>query len=291
LVVVGLGACAPAIPGSGAAPGDPTSSARDGGAVAPASAGGPTREPAAAAPSGPAAIPRANVPRSDAGADVPPADAGADVPRGDAAADVPRSDAGADVSPADAAMNEAAPEAPRSRLPRAGDVVIDELLVDPTGNDLGHEWIEIANVTSDGLDLATLHVSDGDTDVAIDAGLLPPGARLVLGQSLDRAHNGDVPVDRVYGTRLALNNGADRIALCLDACAGGLELDAFAWTMAWGEAYVGHAIVVSTATGATCPATEPYGTGGNFGSPGRPNPPCPTSTSTPTSTPMDAGAD
>ena len=34
----------------------------------------------------------------------------------------------------------------------------------------------------------------------------------------------------------------------------------------------GHAVVVGT--GLSCPAADAYGTGGNFGTPGRSNPPC-----------------
>jgi hypothetical protein len=192
-------------------------------------------------------------------------------------------DAGAEVGPADAhldagppgdAVPESAPDAPSARPPRAGEVRIVEVLVDPDGNDLGHEWFEIVNLTGEALSLADLHVADGATDVALGAGVLGPGARLVLGQSLDRAHNGDAPVDASYGTKLALNNDADRITICVGVCAAGVVVDAFEWTEAWGAAFVGHAIVVEPATGATCPATEPYGTGGNFGTPGAPNLPC-----------------
>jgi Lamin Tail Domain len=238
-----------------------------------------------------------DVSRGDAAGDASRGDAAGDVSRGDAALTLSRPDASADVSRGDAALEvgeadapsvadlaprETASEAtPGARAPRAGEVVIDEVLVDPAGNDLGHEWLEIVNVTGETLELATLHLSDDVTEVAIDAGLLAPGARLVLGQSADHAHNGDAPVDLAYGTRLSLNNGAERIALCLGACADGLEFDAFAWTVAWGDAYIGHAIIRSA--GATCAAQDAYGTGGNFGTPGRPNPPCPP--------PLDGGVD
>ncbi len=167
------------------------------------------------------------------------------------------------------------PEVPGARTPRPGEIVIDELLVDPAGNDLGHEWIEIANVAREALDLAALRVSDGTSEVAVDAGVLAAGGLLVLGQSIDRAHNGDAPVDLAYGTKLSLNNGADRIAICVGPCADGVALDAVAWTTPWGDAYVGHAVVVERG-GATCPAPEMYGADGNFGSPGAVNPPCPT---------------
>jgi hypothetical protein len=181
--------------------------------------------------------------------------------------------ASSDARPTADARPDAGEVSPGARAPRPGEIVIDELLVDPAGNDLGHEWIEIANVSGEPLDLATLHLSDGETDVALSAGALPSGGLLVLGQSTDRAHNGDAPVDVAYGTRLMLRNGAGRVAICLGACAGGVTLDELDWQLAWGDAYAGHAVVVERG-GVTCPAGEPYGTGGNFGTPGAANPRC-----------------
>jgi hypothetical protein len=213
-----------------------------------------------------------------------PGDAASDRPRdvasggGDARSDLGAlKEAGVDGArevaldvPSEAAVERA------GRAPRAGELAITELLVDPAGNDLGHEWVEIANLTDDALDLATLRLADDATEFPFDAGILGPRALLVLGQSADRAHNGDAPVDRAYGTRLAFNNGADRLSLCAGPCAGGVVLASFAWTTAsFGAAYAGRAVIV-TAAGATCPATEPYGSGADLGTPGRPNPPCAT---------------
>jgi hypothetical protein len=221
------------------------------------------------------------VPRADA----PPLAA---APPGDAAAERPR-DGGGDARVDLVAMKEAGTDGPREaggdlpgessvpdvrvgRAPRVGELAITELLVDPAGNDLGHEWVEIANLTDDVLDLATLRLADDATEFPFDAGVLAPRALLVLGQSTDRAHNGDAPVDRAYGTRLAFNNGADRLTLCAGPCAEGVVLASFAWT-SLGAAYAGRAVIV-TASGATCPASEPYGSGADLGTPGRPNPPC-----------------
>ncbi|HEX4406027.1 MAG TPA: lamin tail domain-containing protein [Polyangia bacterium] len=243
------GACVPAVPHGGARPVDEG----DDGATA-------------ASPDEPTFPASPSVPRSDAGS-AGSYDAASTHPDGGPDAPTPTRDA----ARADAA--DAATDTPSARAPRIGEISIDELLVDPAGDDLGHEWIEIANVANEPLDLTTLHMSDGTTDVAIDAGVLPAGALLVLGQSTDRAHNGDAPVDLAYGTRLSLNNGGDRVAICLGPCASGLTLDTVAWTAAWGADYVGHAVIV--APGATCPAEQPYGADGNFGSPGGANPPCP----------------
>jgi hypothetical protein len=207
-------------------------------------------------------------------------DAPAIEPRPDSSTAETRPDA-ADERRADAvaeATVEAPPEvaaAPAARAPRAGELRIVEVMVDPDGNDLGHEWFEILNVAGEALSLADLHVADAATDVAVPAGVLAAGARLVLGQSLDRAHNGDAPVEVSYGTKLALNNDADRIAVCLGPCGDGVLLDDFPWSAPFGAAYAGHAVVIDYRTAANCPATEPYGAGGNFGTPGGPDPICP----------------
>jgi hypothetical protein len=259
----GAAACVPSVPSAGKLPPatsneppDPAPGSADptfGDATGGVPGGPPARGPGAGGPPGSSSGGAGA--RADGGAAGRPGDGGA---------------ASADASGGHAAAS----DVPRARAPRPGELVIDELLVDPAGNDLGHEWLEIANVASEALDLSALRVSDEATEVAVDAGVLGAGGFLVLGQSLDRAHNGDAPVDLAYGTKLSLNNGADRIAICDGPCAGGVTLDAVAWTAPWGDAFIGHAVVVER-TGATCPAEEPYGAGGNFGSPGHANPPCP----------------
>ena len=83
-------------------------------------------------------------------------------------------------------------------------------------------------------------------------------------------------IGRTTGTRPSISRAAPSSSsttatiasrFCLGPCADGLMLDAVTWTAAWGDAYVGHAVVIERG-GATCPAAEPYGTSGNFGSPG-----------------------
>jgi hypothetical protein len=268
--VIGTAACVPTLPGVGQVP--PTS--EDASPIAtPGSSDPPPWDPTFGSPvSGPSrAAPTSGTAHEDAASVGPSGDPRAD---GGAPDRAQTSDATSDMGSARASDATEARETPGARPPRAGELVIDELLVDPAGNDLGHEWIELANLANEPLALGTLYVSDGATEVAVDAGVLAAGGLLVLGQSVDRAHNGDAPVALAYGTKLALNNGADRVALCLGSCAGGPTLDAVAWMAAWGEAYAGHAVVIER-DGTTCPATEPYGSAGNFGSPGRTNPPCP----------------
>jgi hypothetical protein len=185
----------------------------------------------------------------------PPARGGA---AADATIDAPR-DASADVS--------------RTRMPRPGEVAIDELLVNPTGDDLGREWIELANRGSEPLDLSQLHLATASIDVAVAAGTIAPGALLLLGQSSDPTKNGGAPVAVPYGTKLILLNANGQLSICLGACASGVAIDAVSWG-ALGDDQTGHALIVDPATGALCTAATPFGTGGSFGTPGAPNPPC-----------------
>ncbi|HVV53621.1 MAG TPA: lamin tail domain-containing protein, partial [Polyangia bacterium] len=179
-----------------------------------------------------------------------------------------RPDAGRDAAAADRA-----PDAPVVPAPGPDELVIDEVLVNPAGDDLGREWIELASLADGPRDLSQLHLATATVDVAAPAGTLGPGALLVLGQSSDPAQNGGAPVDVAYGTLLLLVNADGRLSLCLGPCATGLVLD----TVTWGslpDADAGHALIVDPVTGASCAAEAPFGTGGGYGSPGAPNPPC-----------------
>lgn len=216
--------------------------------VGPGSGGGAGRMTDAGVPETP------KLPSPDA-ARASPGDA-ADAPGGDAAS---RPDARSDAPPA--------------RTPRIGELVIDEVLVNPAGDDLGREWIELANLSAEWLDLSGLHLANASVDVAVAGGSIAPGGLRVLGQSADPSKNGGAPVDAAYGTKLILNNADGRVSICVGPCASGLALDTVSWGTL-GDAYTGHALVVDPATQAICAAVAPFGTGASFGTPGEPNPPC-----------------
>ena len=187
-----------------------------------------------------------------------------------------RRDAGADAAfgtLADASPSDAPPDHPVARAPRAGEIVIDELLVNPTGDDLGREWIEISSLAAEPLDLSQLHLATASTDVAVVAGTIAAGALLLLGQSSDPSKNGGAPVAVAYGTKLILVNANGQLSLCVGACATGLVIDEITWG-ALDDGYTGHALVVDPAGRTFCPSGAPFGTGGSFGTPGLPNPPC-----------------
>ena len=256
LVVVSSGACGPepivARPGDSApTPARPVGSP-DGGSqpVLPAGAETPT--------------PAREVPTPDGGTGCAlPADAGTTVDAAAPREEVPTPDAAAADTVA----------VPVARVPRAGDIAIVEVLVNPSGQDVGREWIEIVSLAAEPLDLAALHIADAAVDVAAPVALLVPGGRVVLGQSADAATNGGAPVNAAYGTRLALNNDGEELSLCLGPCADAVVLDRATWGDL-GAAYDGHALVLDRAAVTTCAAEQPFGTAGDFGTPGAPGASC-----------------
>jgi len=196
---------------------------------------------------------------------------------------------GASGGGAGGASGGAGPPGTSGLAPAPGDLRIVELLVNPAGTDTGREWIEIANVSSHALDLASVHVADAANDAALDfaalAGAsptLPAGGRAVLIQSADASKNGGVTLAAggsgilggAFGTRVSLNNDTDTITLCAGPCrAGGVTLDEVTWTDL-GADYDGHALSID-GTGRRCPAADPFGDAGSFGTPGASNPTCP----------------
>jgi hypothetical protein len=190
---------------------------------------------------------------------------------------LPYPDAGADRAPgaiADASLLDVAPDRPLARAPRVGEIVIDEALVNPTGDDLGREWVEITSLAAEPLDLSQLHLATASTDVAVMAGTIAAGALLLLGQSSDPSKNGGAPVAVAYGTKLILVNANGQLSLCLGVCATGLVLDAVTWGTL-DDGYTGHALTIDPEGKELCPAGTPFGTGGSYGTPGAPNPACP----------------
>jgi lamin tail-like protein len=182
---------------------------------------------------------------------------------------VPAADGGDPAAASDARAETTA----STRPPAPGDIRIVEVLVNPSGDDVGREWIEILNRSPEALDLSGLHVADTAVDVAAPAGMVAPGARLLLGQLPDGSKNGGAPVAVAYGTRLAFNNDGEEISICAGPCATGVIIDRVAWK-SLGAAYDGHALVFDPDANLTCAARRPFGTAGDFGTPGEPNDGC-----------------
>lgn len=194
----------------------------------------------------------------------------------DAGAPIEEPDAGAPLEEPDAG-----PPAPTARAPRAGELVVSEVMADPYAvADATGEWFEVVNVSSAELDLSGLLVRDDERDAFTIAGalLVRPGGRVVLGVSADRRANGGAPVDYAY-TGMVLANSGDEINLVL----GSTLIDRVAW---WGASSGRSVSLDASSTSATanddasrwCDATTTFGSG-DRGTPGSANGACPRSLS------------
>lgn len=163
----------------------------------------------------------------------------------------------------------------------AGDLVIDELLVNPVAAGDEGEWIELWNpgTTARLLDGCTLK-DDGTDQYVVPAAaklVVPAHGYLVLGRSADATASGGFVPDHVY-SGITLANTADEIAL---VC-GGVVIDRVAWVDGWPSG-TGLALGLdpglanaasNDAPTAWCLASALYGDKTNRGTPRRANPSC-----------------
>jgi hypothetical protein len=136
-----------------------------------------------------------------------------------------------DTAPDD---DDTAPDDDDTVLPGAnpGDLVITEVLRNPTGTDGLKEWFEVLNTTEDPIDLAGWTISDlgSDSHVIASSKLIGPGSFAVLGGSESPAENGAADVDYGYGTAFLLGNSGDEIVL---TAPNGIVIDQVAWGTGW----------------------------------------------------------
>jgi cysteine-rich repeat protein len=171
---------------------------------------------------------------------------------------------------------------------KAGDLFITEILADSTAvaDDVG-EWFEVKNNTAKSIDLRGLQIEDKNAKPHTIAGsapvLLAAGDYAVLCANGDKTKNGGVDCDYTYGGAVKLTNSADQIKL---GHAGGVVIvvsyqDGIS-NGGWPTILKGHAVqlapgVTNTVDNADgnnwCVAQDAYGDG-DFGTPGKANPPC-----------------
>lgn len=169
-----------------------------------------------------------------------------------------------------------------------GSVIVSEFLYDPKEvADSAGEWIEFHNTTDRPIDIAGWTLGDeAEESVRILPGsgtlVIPSRGYVVLGRSEDTETNGGVEVAWAYGSKLPLTNGADTIALTWN----GTVIDRVDYDVSktFPKA-VGRSLQVDPVFldaqlndegEAWCPAPATVALpGGDFGSPGDPNPPCP----------------
>ena len=172
----------------------------------------------------------------------------------------------------------------------AGDLIVTEIMHNPSGSETLREWFEIHNTTASAIDVDGLVFADDDTDsFTVSNGgplMIAAGGYMVLGRSSDTTMNGGVTVDYVY-SGFFLANTADELVIQ----AGGTLVDRVGYdaTFPSREGYSitldpGSLDFASNDDGASwCDATAML-SGGDFGTPGAVNDSCtpPADTAAPT---------
>ncbi|MCA9710449.1 MAG: lamin tail domain-containing protein, partial [Myxococcales bacterium] len=167
--------------------------------------------------------------------------------------------------------------------PSAGQVVITELMPNPAiATDDDGEWIELANVGTEPVDLegCVLYDDASDEDV-VNTGaplVVPPGDRAVFAKVADVALNGGVPgVVYAFGTSYTLANAGDEVRLECDGAVIDRVVYLDTWPFADGVAMqLSAASLDATAnddSASWCMATTAYGSG-DLGTPGQANAGC-----------------
>lgn len=119
-------------------------------------------------------------------------------------------DAAVLVAPTDA--SEAASPVGTARAPVFGDVVLSEILFDPSGAEPDGEWVEVANVSADPLELRGVVLRDGAgrTHTIGTSAIVGPGGFAVLARSATACMSGGVPSSAVlydYGRGVSAQSG------------------------------------------------------------------------------------
>ena len=117
---------------------------------------------------------------------------------------------------------------------RSGDLVVTELMIDPSLAEPGAEWLEIKNVSAKPIDLNGLQLVGKGTEkssVLNFSLIVQPGAYVVLASSADPVKNGDVKPAWAYGSGFSLSNSTQDI---VELHLGGVVVDKVDFTMGAG---------------------------------------------------------
>lgn len=164
-------------------------------------------------------------------------------------------------------------------VPLAGDLLISELQLRPSGNQTANQWFEVRNLSPDPIDLRGMSIT-------MNAGshTISQGAPLVIGKGEHRSFSaGATPgfsPDYSYGTSLALGTND---LLSLEYGGPGMAVARASWNSTWpivegtslglDPSYHQPGKLSSIDPAHWCAATLGYG-GNNFGSPGAVNEGC-----------------
>ena len=162
----------------------------------------------------------------------------------------------------------------RGSVANAPRVIINEVMANPRAvSDERGEWIELLSRETKPVDLRGWRiVSENDVGTVIDRSVvLPANGIVVLARDGDAGANGGITASYAYGSRVALGNGADWIAL---KTPDGTTVDSVAWTSPLrgrSRAVVDAATRQADIAGrGWATSTTTFG-GGDFGTPGASN--------------------
>ena len=114
-----------------------------------------------------------------------------------------------------------------------GDVVINEIMINPSGSDSDREWIELWNTTDLWLSLQNYRLKDNGVDdveltpTSTNSLIVPPGGYILICSNDNYWSNGGVNcnatfLSQCFGGGYCLSNGEDEVIL---ATASGLVID------------------------------------------------------------------
>ncbi len=177
------------------------------------------------------------------------------------------------------------PVAPSAPKPTQGEVLITEVMYDPSGNEPASEWLELHNKSAGPRSLSGLTIVDGGNRThVIGAGVtIAAGAYVVLVRSESAAISAKVPAAAiVYEYGAGLSSGAG-IQLA-NGSTGGVSLKDGATTLAqasyggWYSQSGGSSVQLKTLTypagaqkASWCLSVSPWTTGSEKGTPGAPS--------------------
>lgn len=163
--------------------------------------------------------------------------------------------------------------------PNAGDVIITEVMADPSGTDTTTEWFELYARAPVDLNDLTIATSTSSGRLTSSACLyVQPGEYILLARSADSFVNGNLPAPRIVYSSPSFANGVNqRISLTrgdagIDEIALGPSSSGTSWSL--DPTLLDPA--GNDSPSSFCPGStrwQPDG-GGDLGSPGQPNPAC-----------------
>ncbi len=182
-------------------------------------------------------------------------------------------------------------EEPPADIPEVGELVITELMGDPSGPDADREWIEVYNPTDRELSLFGLRLEDNETGGAFDTyqindpdAVIAPGGYAVLIRNTDPTVNGNISGGIYYNGGHLKDNPPEGMTILLVRPDGEVITEVHYGTPVTGRSqqlhaslYVGQGSVASSVLldpESWCLGEGSYGEGGQ-GTPGADNLECP----------------